>query len=100
MRSSVTSDSELPHPPLPTHHPDRPQDPPGSGCAAPAAPSQAGVAMRFEVAGEDTVTADAVRVRLVDVTRGRRLAADDEGRHVSDDPLAWLEGAWGPGTTA
>lgn len=95
MRSSVSSDSVLPHPP---NQPNWSQEPPGH--CSPAALAPARQALRYEVAGDSAVAGGPVRVRLVDVTRGRRLAADDEGRRVRDDPLAWLEGWWSPSATA
>ena len=48
--------------------------------------------LRCAVSGDDDRAAEPVRVRLIDLTRGRRLAAEDEGRRVSDDPLAWVDG--------
>jgi hypothetical protein len=87
MRSSVTSDSAFPHPPILT---DRPNWPQRSLAYRPTSAHEP-TAVRFDVIGDDTASGGPVRVRLVDVTRGRRLAADDVGRHVSDDPLAWLD---------
>ena len=98
MRSSVSSESAFSPPPILTDRPNWPQEPQGNRSAAALAP--VGQALRYDVAGDDAVTAERVRVRLVDVTRGRRLAADDEGRHVSDDPLAWLDGSQGPSAGA
>jgi hypothetical protein len=70
------------------------QAPPGP---APSFFGPAGPVHRFEVSGDDPSAAAAVRVRvrLVDVTRVARLAAEDEGRHLSDDPLAWLDAQTG-----
>jgi len=96
MRSSVTSDSVFPQPPALT---DRPNWPQGLLGYRPTA-AHASAALRYDVAGDDAVTGGPVRVRLVDVTRGRRLAADDEGRRVSDDPLAWLDPSPRPPTGA
>jgi hypothetical protein len=89
MRSSVSSDSSFPHPPILSDRPNWPQEP--AGRRRPTALAPLRQALRYDVAGDDPLTGGSVRVRLVDVTRGRRLAADDEGRHVSDDPLAWLD---------
>ena len=89
MRSSVSSDSAFSHPPILSDRPNWPQQPPGGNAQA----------RRYDVVGDD-VTGTPVRVRLVDVTRGRRLAADDVGRHVSDDPLAWLDGSQHPAAGA
>ena len=93
MRTSVTSDPAFSHPPILTDRPNWPQEPPGRrpATALGRAVAPAPQPMRYDVAGDDAWTGGPVRVRLVDVTRGRRLAADDEGRHVSDDPLAWLD---------
>ena len=89
MRSSVTSDSAFPHAPVLTDRPKWPQR--ALGYRPTTAHASPRPALRYDVGGDDAVTGGPVRVRLVDVTRGRRLAADDEGRHVSDDPLAWLD---------
>ena len=89
MRSSVTSDLAIPLPVL-TDRSDWP-----SQVFAPGPQP-----LRFDVSGDDALTGTPVRVRLIDVTQGRRLAADDEGRHVSDDPLAWVEGSWDAATGA
>jgi hypothetical protein len=97
MRSSVTSESDFPHPPILTDRPHWPQEP-GRRPSAGVVP--AGQALRYDIAGDDSMAGGPVRVRLVDVTRGRRLAADDVGRHVSDDPLAWLDGTQHPGSGA
>jgi hypothetical protein len=96
MRSSVTSDSVFPHPPILTDRPNWPQRALGYRPTT----AHASSALRYDVAGDDAVTGGPVRVRLLDVTRGRRLAADDEGRHVSDDPLAWLDASRVPATDA
>ena len=91
MRSSVSSESAFAHLPILTDRPNWPQE------ATPAPPRGA---LRYDVAGDDAVTGGPVRVRLVDVTRGRRLAADDVGRHVNEDPLAWLDGSQGQAANA
>jgi hypothetical protein len=96
MRSSVTSDSACPHAPTLTDRPNWPQR--ALGYRPTTGHASAGHSLRYDVAGDDARAGGPVRVRLVDVTRGRRLAADDEGRHVSDDPLAWLDAS--PGTAA
>ena len=98
MRSSVTSDSNFPHPPILTDRPNWPQR--SLGYRPTTAHASERQAQRYDVAGDDAVAGGPVRVRLVDVTRGRRLAADDEGRHVSDDPLAWLDASRGPAAGA
>ena len=85
MRTSVTSDSVISDPPGPSRFPT---------LSGPASQT-----LRYEVTGDSAGTTP-VRVRLVDVTRGMRLAADDEGRHVSDDPLAWLDGSSWTGADA
>ena len=98
MRTSVASDSAVSHPPVLTDPPGWRQDPPGLG-RSPEPFGSAPQTLRYDVTGGDAATTP-VRVRLVDVTRGRRLAADDEGRHVSDDPLAWLDGSSSYGADA
>ena len=98
MRSSVSSDSAFPHPPILTDRPNWPQEPPAR--RAPVAAAPAPQSLRYDVAGDDAVTGGPIRVRLIDVTRSLRLAAEDEGRHVSDDPLAWLDGSQRPAAGA
>ena len=97
MRSSVTSASAFSHPPGLTDRPNWPQRSLGyRPTTAHASTAHASTTLRYDVAGDDAVAGGPVRVRLVDVTRGRRLAAEDEGRHVSDDPLAWLDASRAP----
>ena len=68
---------------------DPPPDPTGASAASffgPGGPAQPDAAFGRAVPA---------RVRLIDLSRGRRLAAEDEGRRVRDDPLAWLDGTRG-----